>query len=81
MQRKEEPILNDRKIKAKMVELGITQKELAEKLGISTQNLNAKLNGRAIFNIAEAACLTKILKIEDPIEIFFANNVLNMQHN
>lgn len=71
--------MNDRKIKAKMVELGITQRELAEELGISIQNLNAKLNGRAVFNIIEAACLTKILKIENPIEIFFASNVPNMQ--
>lgn len=71
--------MNDRKIKAKMVELNITQKDLAMELGISVQNLNAKLNGRATFNILEAACLTKVLKINDPIEIFFANNVPKMQ--
>lgn len=71
--------MNDRKIKAKMVELGVTQKDLAEKLGISMQNLNAKLNGRNIMNIEEAAKITKILKLDDPIDIFFNNNVPNMQ--
>lgn len=71
--------MNVRKIKAKMVELGVTQNDLARELGISVQNLNAKLNGRAIFNIAEAAKITNILKIENPIEIFFTNNVPKMQ--
>ena len=75
--------MNDRKIKAKMVELSVTQKDLARELGISIQNLNAKLNGRAVLNIYEAAKITKLLKIEDPIEIFFADNVPKMQrkHN
>lgn len=73
--------MNDRKIKAKMVELGVTQKDLAHELGISIQNLNAKLNGRAIFNIEEAQKITNVLKIDNPIEIFFANIVPNMQQN
>lgn len=71
--------MNDRKIKAKMVELRVTQKDLARELGISIQNLNAKLNGRAVLNIYEAAKITEILKIEDPIEIFFTDVVPNMQ--
>ncbi len=73
--------MNDRKIKAKMVELGVTQKDLAKVLGISVQNLNAKLNGRNIMNIEEAAKITKILKLDDPIGIFFTNNVPKMQQN
>lgn len=71
--------MNDRKIRAKMTELNITQKDLALKLGISIQNLNAKLNGRAVFNISEAAKITNILKLEDPVEVFFTHNVPNMQ--
>lgn len=62
-----------------MVELGVTQKDLAEELGISIQNLNAKLNGRNIMNIEEAAKITKILKLDDPVGIFFTNNIPKMQ--
>lgn len=64
-----------------MVELGVTQKDLALELGISIQNLNAKLNGRGVLNITEAEKITKILKLENPIEIFFATSVPKMQHN
>lgn len=73
--------MNDRKIKAKMVELGITQKDLALELGISIQNLNAKLNGRGVLSITEAAKITKVLSLENPIEIFFASIVPNMQRS
>lgn len=71
--------MNDRKIKAKMVELGITQKDLALELGISIQNLNAKLNGRGVLSIIEAAKITKVLSLDNPMEIFFASIVPNMQ--
>lgn len=59
------------KLKAKMTESGYTQKELAENMGITVQTLNSKLNGRTIFSLDEVISITKILNIENPIEIFF----------
>jgi len=62
-----------------MIELGITQKDLALKLDISIQNSNDKLNGRGVLSIIEAKKITEILKLENPYEIFFADKVPNMQ--
>lgn len=59
------------KLKAKMTELGYTQKKLASDMGITVQTLNSKLNGRSILTLDEAVSITKILKIINPAEIFF----------
>ena len=39
--------------KAELLRVGCTQKEVAEYLGISAVNLNAKLNGRVVFTVPE----------------------------
>lgn len=64
-------ILKSRKLKARMVQMGITQKGLAHELGISIQSLNDKLNGRGVINIYEASKITDLLKLEEPCNIFF----------
>ena len=64
-------ILNTLKLKGKIAEKGKTQIELAKILNISTQSFNAKLNGRAIFDIEEAKKLIAELQIENIKEIFF----------
>ncbi|WP_195970602.1 helix-turn-helix transcriptional regulator [Clostridium thermobutyricum] len=70
------------KLKGIMKERNYSQSKLAEKLDITTQSLNAKLNGRRQFTIKEAFEIISILNIEnsnDIVEIFFANYVPNMQ--
>ncbi|MBU3226771.1 helix-turn-helix transcriptional regulator [Clostridium algidicarnis] len=62
------------KLKAKMTERGYTQKRLASNMGISIQTLNSKINGKATFSLDEAVLLTKILSIENPLEIFFESS-------
>ena len=42
------------KLKGKIAEKGKTQTDLAKKLNLSVQSFNAKLNGRAKFDIDEA---------------------------
>ncbi len=59
------------KLKAIMLEKGYTQNSLAKKLNMSTQALNAKLNGRSAFSITEAEKISRILEIENPTVIFF----------
>ncbi|HAT4203390.1 helix-turn-helix domain-containing protein [Clostridium perfringens] len=70
------------KLKGLMKEKNYSQSKLAEILKISTQSLNAKLNGRSQFTVQEAFEIISILKIEssnDIVEIFFKNNIPNMQ--
>lgn len=70
------------KLKGIMKEKNYSQSKLAGILKISTQSLNAKLNGRSQFTVQEAFEIISILKIEssnDIVEIFFKNNIPNMQ--
>lgn len=67
------------KLKGKMVEAHVSQARLSEKLGITVQSLNAKLNGRTQFTLEEAVKITEFLNLQDPIDIFFDPSVPNMQ--
>ena len=65
-------MVNTNKLKAMIVEKGITQTSLSGKLGLSIQGLNKKLNGRSPITLDEAYTLIDLLEIQDPVEIFFA---------
>ena len=67
------------KLKGKMVEAHVSQARLSEKLGITVQSLNAKLNGRTQFTLEEAVKITEFLNLKDPIDIFFDPSVPKMQ--
>ncbi|MDM0885016.1 helix-turn-helix domain-containing protein [Clostridium perfringens] len=67
-----------------MKENAYSQGKLAKELNITTQSLNAKLNGRSQFTIKEAINIISIFNIKNPndiFEIFFANNIPNMQRD
>lgn len=66
-------MVNANKIKARIVELGLTQQQVADKLGIDISSFNVKLNNTSTrqFNIAEVQKLTKILEIQNPVDYFF----------
>lgn len=59
------------KLKNRILEEGITCKDLASKLGISAKTLNEKLNNRSRITVREAKAMSKILKIDNPSDIFF----------
>ncbi|HHD2820107.1 helix-turn-helix transcriptional regulator [Clostridium perfringens] len=70
------------KLKGIMKEKNYSQSKLAKSLNITTQSLNAKLNGRSQFTIKEAFDIISILDIEnsnDVVEIFFKNSIPKMQ--
>lgn len=67
------------KLKGIMRENNITQQELAARLEISVQSLNAKINERTAFTIPEAKEICKFLNIEKPCEIFFDDKIPNAQ--
>lgn len=62
-----------RKLRAIIVEKGMTQSEVAEKLNISLTSFNYKVNNKRAFNSDEMFKLCEILQIEDPKPIFFTN--------
>ncbi len=68
-------MLNTRKIKGRMAELGITQGDVAAALGISKPTACQKLNRVRPVDLREAEKLAELLGIEDNQfrEYFFAS--------
>ncbi len=66
-------MINSNKIKARIVELGFNQQQVAEKLGIDVSSFNQKINSTSprVFNLTEVEEMITILEIEDPREYFF----------
>ena len=62
------------KLRAKMMEKEMTQEKLAMALKIAPQTLNAKINGRTQFTLEEVLEIVSILEIDNPVDIFFAEN-------
>ena len=65
-------MVDTRKLKSKMVEKGLTQKEVAFQIGISDKTLSRKMK-TGVFGSDEMCRLIKLLDIANPSEIFFAN--------
>lgn len=68
---------NTLRLKAMMMEKGLTQEQLAKRLNISEQTMNYKINNKREFKASEIQALTKILDIPnvDVDGIFFARDV------
>lgn len=62
------------KIKALIIERGLTQEQTARKIGVTPKTFYNKMK-KGKFGTDEAQKLIKILSIDNPIEIFFAENV------
>lgn len=56
-------MINTLKIKSRMVECGLTQKDVAKAIGIATPTVSQKLNNVRPMNLNEADILAKLLKI------------------
>lgn len=65
-------MFDKRKFMAQMVLAGMTQKELAQKLGIDESTLYRKINDDGRFSRKEMNSIIEILQIKDPNPIFFA---------
>ena len=61
-------MLNNAKIKARMVLLRLTQLEVAEAMGISIATFNAKLNGTRRMYLDEFLVLCEILQLNSAEE-------------
>ena len=64
-------MVNEKLLKAKIIEKGIERKVIAEKLGISPTSLNYKLNNKTEFKGREIQLLSQILGISKDKDRFF----------
>lgn len=65
-------MINIDKLNGKIAENRLTREKLAKAMGISTRGLSLKFK-KGVFNNVEIEKLVKILKIDNPIEIFFGD--------
>lgn len=72
-------LINSNKIKGRMVELGITQKEMAEKMGLAAPTVSQKINNVRPMDLTEAEKIAEILRITENEfgEYFFARMLRN----
>ncbi len=61
-------------LKAAIVKKGLTQKDVADKLGMSPKTFSSRLS-KGIFGSDEIEKLMTILDISNPMDIFFAKKV------
>ena len=67
-------MINTDKIRGLIAENGLTQGEIAEKIGMTPRTFSRKMKLK-IFTSDEMYMLIGILGIEDPVPIFFAKEV------
>lgn len=68
-------VFDKRKFLAQMTLRDVSKKELAEKLGINEMTLYRKINNDGFFTRKEINTMIDYLAIENPAEIFFANEL------
>ena len=67
-------MINTQALRGIIVSRGETQRSVAKKIGVSETAFYRKMN-RGIFNSNEMYELVKLLSIENPVPIFFADKV------
>lgn len=67
-------MINANLIRAKIVERGMTQQQVAEQIGMTKKTFSIKMkNGK--FGLDEADRIIEVLKIDKPEKYFFAQEV------
>lgn len=75
-------MINTNKIKGRMAEMQITQKDVAKSLGLAQPTINQKINNIRPMDLSEAEKLSDLLNIrpEDFAVYFFCRDSCTMQH-
>ncbi len=68
-------MFNARKFRAAVILKGLTLRAVASELGIAEATLYRKMHGRSDFSRKEIQMLCKLLEIDDPSTIFFAEDL------
>ncbi len=58
------------KLKALLFEKGVTQRKLAEKLGMTEKTFGYKLKGKREFTLSEIWKICTVLEISNPFDVF-----------
>jgi DNA-binding XRE family transcriptional regulator len=67
-------VVDTNELRGLIAKNGLTQNKIAEILGISPKTFYAKM-AKGDFRTTEAEIMIKILRIDNPISIFFGNAV------
>ena len=67
------------RFRAQIILAGMTAKELADKIGINESTLYRKINADGNFTREEIGKIVEILHIDNPKDIFFADNLAYTQ--
>lgn len=70
-------VVNTNKIKGRIVELGLTQKDIATALGVALPTVSQKINNVRAMDVKEAFIIADVLKIPDEQfrEYFFTSEI------
>ena len=70
-------MINSQAIKARMKELGVTQKDLAERLGVAKPTVSQKINGVRPLYLDEAEIIAEAISLTaaEFSQIFFAKEI------
>jgi hypothetical protein len=66
---------DEKRLQAQMILCGISVEKLSELLGINKSTFYRKMKNNGDFSRVEILKMIDILKIDDPISIFFSDNV------
>lgn len=64
-------MVNTNKLRSLWIEQGMTQTEVAEKIGLSTRVMSSRMS-KKWFGSDEIEKLIKVLNISEPVSVFFA---------
>lgn len=68
-------MFDERRLRAQLVLRGMTVKELAEKLNMNESTFHRKVKADGAFSRQEINDMIDILGIDNPMEIFFADEL------
>ena len=67
-------MIDTNKLKGIIVEAGMSQNKVAELIGVTPKTFYQKMN-KGVFGSDEIEIMIKELNIDNPMEVFFANDV------
>ena len=67
-------MIDTNRLKGVIVENGYSQSDIAQKLGVTPKTFYGKMK-KGVFDSDEIEKMVSLLKIENPMEIFFKQNV------
>ncbi len=74
-------MINANKLRGKMAEIGLTQAQLAHRIGVSTNTLSRKMNGRIKFTVDEAVSICTVLGIPGSVVDIFLPEISHIRND